>query len=257
MAKLLEIEQFLHTYLRVDEYKVEKHVNGINIKGREEVTKIAVGMAPNLELFAKAAEWGADLIITHHTLLEESSMKKGIQGVLRERIAFLIRSDISLMCYHLPLDFHEEVGNNIVILKKLGASFVHRFGEYGEFQNIFFVGRFPSSLPRVEVIKNIAQVFDQEPKTALFGREYISTIAVVSGGGGDKEFVSQISPREIDLYLTGEIREVIPPMVEEMGLNFVAAGHYATEVFGVQEIAEKLREQFDVEVKFIEVRVPY
>jgi dinuclear metal center YbgI/SA1388 family protein len=254
MAKLQEIEQFLNSYLEIEAYQADSVINGLNVSGKERVEKIVVGVSPNMELFKKADKWAADLIITHHALFNKGMLKDGLRGIIKNRINFLLSRNISLFCYHLPLDFHKEIGNNVLILEKLGANFKKQAGEFEGFKGIFFVGQFSKSISRDVLIKKIKRIFQQEIKTVLSGKKAIKTIAVVSGAG--TKLVGQL-PKEVDLYLTGEITESVPSLVKEMKMNFVAAGHYATEVFGIQALAKRLEKKFRVKTKFIPVRVSY
>ncbi len=257
MTKLKDIEKFLNHYLKVSDFSNDTTINGLNIEGKDRVEKIAFGVSPNMELFKKAAQWKADMIITHHAILRKDALNNGIIGINKDRIKFLMEKNISLLCYHLPLDFHEEVGNNILILKKLGADFKRQAGEYAGLKGVFFIGVFPKSISREELIRKITKILKQKPEVSLYGKKNIKTIAVISGGASKSSFLMQLSQEKVDLYLTGEISEHVPQTVKEMKFNYVAGGHYATEVFGVQALAKKLEKQFKVKTKFIPVKVLY
>ncbi|MBL7053385.1 MAG: Nif3-like dinuclear metal center hexameric protein [Candidatus Portnoybacteria bacterium] len=257
MAKLKDIEQFINNYLKIGDFFDDTAVNGLNVKGKSEVKKIALGVSPNLELFEKAVKWNADMIITHHAILRKDVLVNEIGDIIKNRIEFLKKRSVSLLCYHLPLDFHQEVGNNILLLKKLGADFKYRAGEYNNFKGIFFIGCFSNGISRIRLVKEIEKILKRKPEICLFGKKNIKTIAVTSGGGSSLSFLMQLSKEKVDLYLTGEISEYTPSAVKEMKFNYVAGGHYATEVFGIQALGERLEKEFKIKTKFISVRAPY
>lgn len=257
MVYLNQIKQFLNNYLIVGAFQGDNAFNGVNIEGRNKIKKIAFGVSPNMELFKKAEKWGADMLITHHAIFTKSGLENGLTGVIKDRVKFLLDKNISLLCYHLPLDFHKEVGNNILLLNKLGADFKKRFGKHAGFNDIFFVGEFEKPILRGELAKKIAKILGQKTENILFGKKKIKTVSIVTGGGASASILIQLPSEKIDLYLTGEIKEDTPHLAKEMKLNFISGGHYATEIFGVQALAKKLKKKFKVETKFFGIKVPY
>lgn len=259
MVKLFDIIKFCEDYLEVEKYRSENAVNGLNVEGKKEIKKIALGMSPNLELFQKAKKRGADCIITHHSLFSVDIFKhfQGITGPLKERIAFLLQNKISLLCYHLPLDFHPEIGNNVLILKKLKAKIVDRKGNFSQFQGVVFLGEFEKAISRNEILQRVKRIFGEPIEFVFAGKNKVKRIGVCSGGAAGWKFIVQLPNLEVDLYLTGEIFEHVPFMIKEMKLNFISAGHYRTETFGIQALGKQLEEKFKIKTKFIPVKTVY
>ncbi|MFB6212633.1 MAG: Nif3-like dinuclear metal center hexameric protein [Candidatus Magasanikbacteria bacterium] len=252
-----KLQNFLDDYMNIDDFRDDAMVNGLNVEGTDEISKLSFTVSPSVEFFKKSAQWGADASLTHHALFEKSDIEHGLTNPLKRRVKVLIDNDINLFSYHLPLDFHEGLGNNVVILDELGAEFVGRAGEFGEFGNPFFIGSFEGGVKRSELLKKMEDVFGRELDSVLSGDNKINRIAVISGGGAEPEFVYQLEDLDIDLYLTGEIKEFVPTLIKEMNMNFVSAGHWHTETFGVKKLAELVEDKFGVETKFIPVEIQY
>ena len=248
--KRSKLTNYLNTYLRTDEFK-DTASNGLQVEGKDEIKKIVTGVSANVELFEKAIELKADAIIVHHGIIWDFEHPV-YQGSYKKRIKLLLENDINLYGYHLPLDAHKEVGNNARLAQILGLKNIEPFGEYnGQF--IGFKGEYK--------LKQAETVFDLIKKeinanTIIFpyGPDKINTIGVISGGA-QKE-VKQAVLQGLDLYLTGEVSEHILHYVKEEGIHFIAAGHYATERFGVLALGEHLKQKFDLDVEFVDIPNP-
>ena len=245
-----ELTQYLNTYLRIDDFK-DYSSNGLQVEGKNEIRKIVTGVSANVELFEKAIKLNADAIIVHHGIIWDSE-RPVYQGSYKKRIKLLLENDINLYGFHLPLDAHKEVGNNARLIQILGLKNIEPFGEYnGQF--IGFKGEYK--------LKQADAVFDLVKKeinaNAIifpYGPDKINTIGVVSGGA-QKE-VKQAVLQGLDLYLTGEVSEYILHYVKEEGIHFIAAGHYATERFGILALGKHIKEKFDLDVEFVDIPNP-
>jgi dinuclear metal center YbgI/SA1388 family protein len=226
--------------------------NGLQVEGREEIRKIVTGVSACQELFARAREAGADAVLVHHGLFWEG-MPRTLTGFQYRRVAELIRGEMSLIAYHLPLDRHMEVGNNAVAGRQLGLRRIEPFGEHDGLP-LGVKGLFPEPISPEELVERCRRVYGQEPLAYLAGPESISTLGVISGGG-QREFYSAIG-EGLDAYVTGEVTEWVMNVAKETRTHYLAAGHYATERLGVRALGEHLAERFGIEVEFIDVPNP-
>ena len=245
-----ELTNYLNTYLRIEEFK-DYSTNGLQVEGKDEIRKIVTGVSANVELFEKAIELKADAIIVHHGIIWDFEHPV-YQGSYKKRIKLLLENDINLYGYHLPLDAHKEVGNNARLAQILGLKNIEPFGEYNE-QLIGFKGEY--KLKQAEIVFDLVKKeINANAIIFPYGPDKINTVGVVSGGA-QKE-VKQAVLEGLDLYLTGEVSEHILHYVKEEGIHFIAAGHYATERFGVLALGEHIKEKFELDVEFVDIPNP-
>jgi dinuclear metal center YbgI/SA1388 family protein len=226
--------------------------NGLQVEGREEIRKIVTGVSACQELFVRAREAGADAVLVHHGLFWEG-MPRQLTGIQYRRVAELIRGEMNLLAYHLPLDRHLEVGNNAVAGRQLGLEEIEPFGLHDGLP-VGVKGRFPQAIPAAELLARTRRIYAQEPLAYMSGPDSVSTLGIISGGG-QREFYTAIE-EGLDAYITGEVTEWVMNVAREARVHYLAAGHYATERFGAQALGEHLRERFGVEVEFIDVPNP-
>jgi dinuclear metal center YbgI/SA1388 family protein len=226
--------------------------NGLQVEGREEIGKIVTGVSACHELFVRAREAGADAVLVHHGLFWEG-MPRTLTGFQYRRVAELIRGELSLLAYHLPLDRHMEVGNNAVAGRELGLRRIEPLGLYDGLP-LGVKGLFPEPVSADELVERCRRVYGQEPIAYLAGPGSISTLGVISGGG-QREFYTAIE-EGLDAYVTGEVTEWVMNVARETGVHYLAAGHYATERLGVKALGEHLAGRFQIDVEFIDVPNP-
>jgi len=226
--------------------------NGLQVEGRPEVRKVVTGVSACRELFVRAREAEADTVLVHHGLFWEWGPKQ-LTGFHFERVAELVRSGMSLLAYHLPLDRHAGLGNNAVAARRFGLVDLEPFCLY-EGLPVGFKGRFPEPVAPDRLAALCREVYGQEPLAFLSGPSPVATLGIVSGGA-QKELYDAIADG-LDAYLTGEVSEWVMNVAREAGIHYLAAGHYATERLGVQALGEHLAERFGVEVEFIDVPNP-
>ncbi len=226
--------------------------NGLQVEGRSEIRRIVTGVSACRELFERAEESGADAILVHHGLFWNGD-ERPLVGLLYRRLALLFQARISLLAYHLPLDRHPEVGNNAVGIRRLGVLEPRPFGDL-EGSTIGFGGSLPEPLSPAAFTTRCAKVFDQDPLAFLEGPEPIRSVALVSGSA-ERLFHEAIA-QGYDAFVTGEVSEWVTNVARESATHFFAAGHHATERFGVQALGDHLAERFDVSVDFVEVPNP-
>jgi dinuclear metal center YbgI/SA1388 family protein len=220
---------------------------GMQVVGAEEVRKVACGVSASRELFERASAAGAQLVLVHHGLFwnnESRVVDKRMKGRLRA----LFDGDLTLVAYHLALDAHPEVGNNALLARELGVSV------QGPFAGIGVGGRLDPPLPIDQFATRVRDALGREPLVFAHGPERIERVALVSGGGGQS--LVDAAREGYDLFLTGEPQEPSLHTARELGIHFVAAGHYATERLGVQALAERLADRFGLAWEFVELPNP-
>jgi dinuclear metal center YbgI/SA1388 family protein len=228
--------------------------NGLQVPGRSEVATVATGVSAHAELFELAVAERADLVLVHHGLFWGKGPVGPIDGMLKRRLKLLFDADMSLAAYHLPLDAHPEVGNNAILARELGAESMVPFGEHRG-ATIGFLASMPGEgLPASELFARVRSVTAREPLVLDSGPELVRQVAVVSGAGAD--YLAQAAKAGADALLTGEPAERMMGAAREAGMHFIAAGHYATETFGVRRLGEHLRERFGVRHIFLDVPNP-
>lgn len=220
---------------------------GMQVAGTAEVTRIACGVSASLELFQRAHALGADLLLVHHGLFWNSDPRV-VDDVLRRRLEALFAGGITLAAYHLALDAHPEIGNNARLAEELGVEVTGTFGQVG------LGGRLRTPESAEAFAGRVAALLDREPLLFAGGPATVERIAICSGGAGRD--LPQAAAEGYDLYLTGEPEEPSLHQARELGIHFVAAGHYATERLGVQALAERLAGRFGVPWTFIDLPNP-
>jgi len=226
--------------------------NGLQVPGERDVERVVTGVTAQRALIERAIELDAQLVLVHHGLFWDFH-PTGLTPVLAERLRLLFRHDIALAAYHLPLDAHPEVGNNALICAALGLERGEGFSErHG--RSIGFVGRSADGIPFDELRARCAAVFGQEPFVWDTGPELVRSVGIVSGGAASS--FGEAIAQGLDAFLTGEPAEHVMADARESGTHFIAAGHYATETFGVRRLGELLAERFGVEHRFVDAPNP-
>ena len=227
--------------------------NGLQVPGREEARRVVTGVSAQRELFERAVALEADLVLVHHGLFWDFH-PTGLTPVLAERLRLLFKHDLALAAYHLPLDAHAELGNNALLARELGALEAEPFGHYRGVP-IGRRGRFPDGgLPLAELVERVRAVTGREPLLQGAGPDRVRTVGIVSGAGTDT--LGEAVALGLDALLTGEPREHAMGEARESGVHVLAAGHYATETFGVRALGTWLAKRFDVEHVFVDLPNP-
>ncbi len=248
-----QLVAYLDDHLNADAV-TDAAVNGLQVEGRTEVRRIATAVSASAALFRAAAAWGADAVLVHHGLLWRGTDAVPILGATRERFRLLLQEEINLIAYHLPLDRHSEHGNNAVLCRTLGLEHLEPFGTYHGV-SIGFAGVFPQPLARAELIRRVFEATGQQPLAfPPDGEPVIASVGIVSGGA--PEIFDEAVAAGLDAFVTGEAREWVLHRAAEEGVTFIAAGHYATERFGVQALGDHLSTRFDLEVRFFDFPNP-
>jgi dinuclear metal center YbgI/SA1388 family protein len=228
--------------------------NGLQVDGRSEVGKIVTGVSACHELFVRAREAKADAVLVHHGLFWNGSKNAPpLTGLLYRRVAELIKHDIGLVAYHLPLDRHPELGNNAVAMRALGIDELHPFAELAG-EPVGFHGSLPEPIGAQELVRRCTELFRQEPALVGDGPPEISRLGIVSGGG--ESVLHEAIELGLDAYITGEIKEWVMNVAREASVHYLAAGHYATERLGILALGDHLEEKFGLEIEFVDIPNP-
>ena len=246
MARRDDIVTFADELLEVERFP-EYGLPGLQVVGAEEVTKLACGVSSSLELFERAATAGAQLLLVHHGMFWRNEPLL-VDRRQRGRLEALFRADLSLVAYHLALDAHPELGNNAQLAAALG---VEREGEFGQ---VGLAGRLSEPCGIEDFQERVLTAVQRYPTVFPHGPEQIERVAISTGASGYD--LIEAAHAGYDAFLTGEPEEPSLHTARELGIHFVAAGHYATERLGVQALTRRLGEEFELEWEFLEVENP-
>jgi dinuclear metal center YbgI/SA1388 family protein len=239
----------LDMMLRPAEFK-DYGPNGLQVEGRAEVHRVVSGVTASRAFIEAAIAAGADTLLVHHGLFWRGQDGR-LTGWLRERVALLIRHELNLLAYHLPLDAHPELGNNAQFGRRLGLQADARFGE----QQLGFIGPAPAALDRAEALAEAAAgVLGRRPLLAAGDGRPLRRIAWCTGGA--QGFFEAAIAAGADAFLTGEISEPQAHLARETGVAFLACGHHATERYGAPAVAAAMAARFGLEHRFIDVENP-
>ncbi|MDH5784550.1 MAG: Nif3-like dinuclear metal center hexameric protein [Chromatiales bacterium] len=251
MASLQQIIDYCDTLLSVGEYQ-DYAPNGLQVEGRCEVQRIICGVTASQALIDAAIEAKADLLLVHHGYFWKGE-SPAITGMKQRRIKALLNNDISLIAYHLPLDGHPELGNNA----RLGALFdipvAGRFGD-GPDGGIAMYGELGSEVSAQSLASLIGERLGRKPLLIEGGTHPIRRVGWCSGGA--EGYLEQAAALGLDLYISGEVSEPTAHIARELGIHYIAAGHHATERYGVQALVTHLTDYFSLENQFIDIPNP-
>ena len=246
MASLSDIVKYTDKYLRVR--KIEdwpNALNGLQIENSGNVTKIGAAVDVSTRVLTKAVKQQVDLLIVHHGLFWLGLQT--VTGSLRRQLKLAFENDIALYSAHLPLDLHPKVGNNAQLASALGLkSFKPFFEEKGQLIGV----RSKISGSRDDLIRKFRKAVGGPVKTLNFGPKDPNNIGIITGGAGGE--IYRVAADKIDIFVTGEAPHWAAIAAEELGMNLLLGGHYATETFGVKALAAHLSERFKLPWEFLD-----
>lgn len=243
---LTELVTFLDAELALSEFAGDESANGLQVEGNPRVRKVGVAVDACEYVFRECVERGVDFLVVHHGLIWGGI--KSLRGALKRRIKILLDSRISLYACHLPLDWHPEYGNNIRLLKMLSLRKAGEFGEYHG-KRIGYWGKTAREMPLEKFVSDIDKTLKTKSTFVDFGKK-VKAVGIVSGGGWSAIHDAESLP--IDTFLTGEPSHSAYTLAEEIGVNLIFSGHYATETLGVRAVGEMLAKKFGFETEFID-----
>jgi dinuclear metal center YbgI/SA1388 family protein len=246
MASLTDIVNYTNNFLRIREIgDWDNALNGLQIENSRGVTRVAAAVDVSTRVLEAAAKQSVDLLIVHHGLFWPGLQP--VTAALRRQLQIAFENNIALYSAHLPLDIHPQVGNNAQLAKALGfRSNLPFFEEKG--QKIGLKVR--ASLPRDELDRKLQKVLNGGVKTFMFGPRKTETIGIISGGAGSE--IYKVVGEGVDTFITGEAPHWAAVAADELAVNLLLGGHYATEVFGVKALAAHLSKRFKIPWSFID-----
>ena len=243
---LQEIEQFLNVNA-ISDYCP----NGLQVEGKAQIKRIVSGVTASQALIDAAIELQADAILVHHGYFWKGEDQRVI-GMKQRRIKALLTHDINLLAYHLPLDVHPEVGNNVQLAQRLGLTVTGPL-EPGNPRSVGLIGTLDTPLSAKDFAARIESVLGRVP-LVFDQHKPIQSVAWCTGGA--QGYIVQAIAAGGDAYLTGEVSERTFHEAQENGISFFAAGHHATERYGVQALGEWLVKRFGIEHHYVECDNP-
>ncbi len=226
--------------------------NGLQVEGRAGVGSIVSGVTASQALIEAAAARRADLVLVHHGFFWKGEDAR-VTGIKRQRLGALLGHQISLLAYHLPLDAHPQLGNNAQLARRLGLPEQGRFGS-GVGPDLACFGSLEAPLTVQDLSARIQDVLGRQPQCIAAGPQRIRTVGWCTGAA--QSYLEEAARRGLDAFISGEISEPTVHIAREYGIHYFAAGHHATERYGVQALGEHLAGRFAIEHTFIDIDNP-
>ncbi len=249
--KLNRLVNYLDKELQIHRFR-DYCPNGLQVEGKSEVTRIVTGVTACQKLIDVAIEKQADAILVHHGYFWKGE-NEAISGIKKQRIQALLKHDISLLAYHLPLDSHPDWGNNVQLAKVLDFEISGPIDQ-NDPTVPGYIGALKQPMSAKQLSKHVAKSLNRSPQHIGEEDDIINTIAWCTGGA--QSYMSYAIDQGIDAYLTGEISEPSVHNARETGTHFFAAGHHATERYGAKALGEHLQAHFGLDVEFVDIDNP-
>ena len=226
--------------------------NGLQVEGKPQIEKLVCGVTASQAFIDQAIAEKADAVFVHHGFFWKGEDPR-VVGMKRKRLQALINNNINLIAYHLPLDAHPQLGNNAQLATLLDIEITGGL-EAGNELSVGNVGRLSQPVSASAFAEKVAQVLNRQPQVIEGGDHTITTIAWCTGAA--QNYIEKAINCKVDAYLSGEISESTVHTAREMGIHYFAAGHHATERYGVQAVGKFLAEKFEIECQFIDSDSP-
>ncbi len=246
--QLKELCDFCDEYLKVGDFN-DYCPNGLQVEANPRVEHIVCGVTASQALIDAAIEQGADTLIVHHGYFWKGE-SQAITGYKARRIGSLIRNNINLLAYHLPLDAHPEVGNNVQLARVMDWQLSRVSGEQG----LLFEGRLSQPQSLTEFTRQLETRLETTALAIDGGDHTIERIAWCTGAA--QGFIEAAAACGVDAFVSGEISEPSFHLARELGIHYIAAGHHATERFGVQALVAEIANHFAVRQQFVDIPNP-
>ena len=252
-VRLTEVVSFLDTTLDIESFR-DYGPNGLQVEGSPEVDKVVTGVSASAELFRRAAEADADLVVVHHGLIWGGGIPR-VVGATANRLRILLENRVSLAAYHLPLDKHPRLGNNVGMADAIALTGSR--DSFGDIRghSLGLEGAWADAVTRDEAVARIAAGIcgGRTPQFVFpHGPDVVRKVGLCSGAASD--LLEASAARGCDLFVTGELAERSAELARELQITLVAAGHYSTEVFGAKRLVEEMRMKFPgLNVEFLDV----
>jgi dinuclear metal center YbgI/SA1388 family protein len=250
---LTSLSQYLDHCLQPERFE-DYCPNGLQVEGRPLVARIASGVTASQRLLDAAIEWGADAVLVHHGYFWRGEAPQ-VVGMKRRRLAALLANDVSLLAYHLPLDAHPQLGNNACLGRLMGFEVgCHEPLQPAISAGVGNVSNLATAIPARQVVDKLAEITGRPPLHIGDSDAFVRRIAWCTGAAQD--YLGAAVAVGADMFVTGEVSEQTVHIAREEGIHFVAAGHHATERYGVQAVGEHVAAHFSLEHRFFDMENP-
>ncbi len=228
--------------------------NGLQVEGKENLSRIAFAVSATQDSIARALEWGADALVVHHGIFWKHQGARTITGAWGDRVKSLVKTEMNLFGYHLPLDAHPEIGNAVSLASEMGLKDLSPFALYKR-QPMGAKGKFASPIKASDLKLKLEKILNHPVILATPDENHpIASLGIITGGANN-EWTEALKDG-LDAYLTGEISEYNWHDSQEAGIHYFAGGHHATEKFGIQALMNKVKTDLKVECQFFDSRNP-
>ena len=246
--KLDALNHYLNTLLQAERFS-DYCPNGLQVEGKQEINKIVTGVTASMALLQAAHKANADAVLVHHGYFWRGEALP-IIGIKKRRIQFLLQHDINLFAFHLPLDAHAELGNNVMLAKRLGLTVTGRAGD----KDMLLLAELNAPQTLQALVETIARKLQRTPQVIGDLSQAIKRIALCTGAA--QGYIEQAVEAGADVYISGEISEQTVHVAIESGMSYISAGHHATERYGIQALGAHLAQKFDLQHQFIDIDNP-
>lgn len=246
--ELKELVNYTRQLLQVERY-ADYCPNGLQVEGKPLLSKIVTGVTASMAFLEAAKDAGADAVLVHHGYFWKNEEAE-IVGIKRNRIKYLLENNISLLAYHLPLDAHPTLGNNAQLAKLLGINIT----DWHSNQNILAQGELAGAQSLNSFAEHLTSKLNRVPLVIGPSDKVLRKVALCTGGA--QGYMQEAIDLGVDVFISGEISEQTVHLARESGVAFIAAGHHATERYGVQALGEHLAEHFGIAHEYIEIENP-
>jgi len=248
------LDQYLKTLLKPELYK-DYCPNGLIVESSTKVHRVVTGVSLSLDLIDETVARKADALIVHHPHGFWNNQSRLPVGTMARKLKSLLSHGISVWGFHLPLDGHPEVGNNIGLARAFGAEVYGGFMKEGQ-ANVGVLARFPVPVEPIHLREKAVAIFGKNgvQHALMHGPLEIETIAICSGGGASA--IEEAIGLGVQAFLTGELKESSPILAREEGIHLMACGHHATETFGPRLLAERITKDLGIPAEFVEIPNP-
>ncbi|RUO25606.1 Nif3-like dinuclear metal center hexameric protein [Aliidiomarina minuta] len=226
--------------------------NGLQVEGREEINKIVTGVTASQALIDAAIEVNADTLLVHHGYFWKGEDER-VTGMKKRRLKQLLQQDMNLIAYHLPLDIQAEFGNNAELARLLQLEELQALSGLSP-EGIVQQGVLPQALTGETFAEQLEGLLQRPLTASQLHSSLIKKVALCTGGG--QGFIEAAVESGADAFVTGEVSEQTIHIARECGIHFFAAGHHATERYGVKALGDKIAAEYDVQVQFIDIDNP-
>lgn len=226
--------------------------NGLQVEGKASISTLVTGVTASQALLEQAVALGADAVLVHHGYFWKNEAMP-VVGMKKRRLALLLQHDINLLAYHLPLDVHAELGNNAQLGKLLGISQPEAVLT-AEPLGVLQQGQLATATLLSDIAAQLRQALGREVLVEDAGIGLVKQIAWCTGGG--QGYIEQAAAAGAQLFVTGEVSEQTIHVARELGIHFIAAGHHATERYGIKALGEYLAAELGLKVHFVDIANP-